>query len=245
MPGIHYAGKDYPFRPGESVLDCLLRHGVQISHSCKSGVCQSCLMRTSAAVPEVAQKGLKDTLRSQGCFLSCCYRPDTDLLVSPIDPNQRMRAQIIDLSPLSSSVLRVLLQTHDSFTYNPGQYVTLMREDGLARSYSLASLPEETSLELHIRKVAGGAMSEWLHTQVQPGTSVWLQGPAGNCFYLSGMSEQPLLLAGTGTGLAPLYGIVRDALTRGHTGPIWLFHGALTAGGFYLTSELSALQQAH
>ena len=87
-------------------------------------------------------------------------------------------------------------------------------------------------------------MSEWLHNEAQIGTRLWLQGPAGNCFYLPGNAEQPLLLAGAGTGLAPLYGIARDALRRGHTGPVWLFHGALTPSGLYLVEDLQKLERA-
>lgn len=69
----------------------------------------------------------------------------------------------------------------------------------------------------------------------------WLQGPSGACFYTEGKPEQPLLLAGTGTGLAPLIGIVRDALAREHRGPIWLFHGAVHTAGLYLYQELRLL----
>ena len=84
-------------------------------------------------------------------------------------------------------------------------------------------------------------MSQWLGADARPDTMVRLQGPSGNCFYVEGKPRQPLLLAGTGTGLAPLYGIARDALQRGHTGDIWLFHGALAEPGLYLTQELRAL----
>jgi NAD(P)H-flavin reductase len=60
-----------------------------------------------------------------------------------------------------------------------------------------------------------------------------------------GQPEQPLLLAGTGTGLAPLYGILRDALEAGHTGPLHLFHGALEPRGLYLVEELRTLASRH
>jgi ferredoxin-NADP reductase len=56
---------------------------------------------------------------------------------------------------------------------------------------------------------------------------------------------QPLLLAGTGTGLAPLWGILHDALAAGHSGPIELWHGARTADGLYLVRELEALAAVH
>jgi NAD(P)H-flavin reductase len=88
-------------------------------------------------------------------------------------------------------------------------------------------------------------MSGWLFDEARPGDAVELQGPAGECFYVPGRPEQPLLLAGTGTGLAPLYGIARDALAHGHTGPLWLFHGAVEASGLYLVDELRELRARH
>jgi NAD(P)H-flavin reductase len=150
---------------------------------------------------------------------------------------------------MNDSVMRVRLRTETPLDYYAGQFVTVFRDDGLARSYSLASLPHENELELHVRKIPGGAMSEWLHRLAEnlagPDTPLWLQGPSGNCFYTPGNNEEPLLLAGTGTGLAPLYGVLRDALLQGHRGPVWLFHGALTPAGLYLRKELAELCAAH
>jgi len=246
MPNIRYAGQDYPVQSGETVLDCLLRHGISISHSCKAGACQSCLVKgTGGPVSEAAQNGLKDTLRAQGYFLACSARPEADLTVSPAGSAVRTPARIASLDSLNATVLRVRLRTEAPLDYFAGQFVSLFREDGLARSYSLASLPHEDHLELHVRKIPGGAMSEWLHHTAQLDTAVSLQGPSGNCFYAPGNPDEPLLLAGAGTGLAPLYGIVRDALRQGHRAPIWLFHGALTPEGLYLVPELTALDQAH
>lgn len=246
MPTIHYAGQGFGVQPGESVLDCLLRNGIAISHSCKAGACQSCLVKGSGGpIPEAAQRSLRDTLRVQGYFLACSCRPSADIDVSPVGNEQRIGARISGLESLNETVLRVRLRTDAPLDYHAGQYVSLFRDDGLARSYSLASLPDEEELELHVRRIPGGAMSGWLHREALPDTPVRLQGPAGNCFYASANPEEPLLLAGAGTGLAPLYGIVRDALQHGHRGPIWLFHGALTPEGIYLTRELRELERAN
>jgi NAD(P)H-flavin reductase len=96
-------------------------------------------------------------------------------------------------------------------------------------------------MQLHIRKIPGGRMSGWFHSEARPGDRISIVGPSGECFYVAGREDQPLLLAGTGTGLAPLYGIVRDALKSGHRGPIYLFHGALHKGGLYLVEALRQL----
>lgn len=247
MSRVKYEAQWYPLEPEESVLDGLLRQGVAVPHACMAGVCQSCLMRAAnGAVPEKAQVGLKDTLKARNYFLACSCRPEGELEVASGGADElRVSARLESLEPLSEDVLRVRLRPQGAFEYRTGQYLTLLRADGLARSYSVASLPHEGLLELHVRLLPGGAMSTWLRSEARPGDEVRLQGPAGECFYLPGRPEQPLLLAGTGTGLAPLYGIVRDALAEGHTGPIWLFHGAREPRGLYLVEELRRLATQH
>ncbi|MDZ4801671.1 MAG: FAD-binding oxidoreductase [Bryobacteraceae bacterium] len=239
MPGITFEGRTYPREQSESVLDALLRNGVQAPHSCKAGSCGSCLMRAEqGVVPARAQAGLKDSWRSQGYFLACVCHPDGDLAISKVGSDAELGATLADLRLIGAGVMRVRLHCDAALSFRPGQYVTLVREGGLARSYSIASLPEESAIELHVRRVEGGQMSTWLHETASVGDRVSVIGPSGECFYVPGKEDQPLLLVGTGTGLAPLYGILRDALRHGHRGPIHLFHGALHRGGLYLTEEL-------
>lgn len=246
MAVVTFQGQSIPLHGGETVLEAVLRGGIAIPNSCRAGACRSCLMRTIRGNPtEAAQAGLRDTLRARGYFLACLSRPTEDLHLESAGEEVRREAQLAELAPLSANVLRVHLRTADPLEYRPGQFITLLRPDGLARSYSLASLPHEDRLELHVRLIPDGRMSQWLHREAQTGESVWVQGPDGDCFYMPGQPEQPLLLAGTGTGLAPLYGIARDALAQGHTGPVWLFHGALNPAGLYLRDELRTLGATH
>jgi CDP-4-dehydro-6-deoxyglucose reductase, E3 len=246
MASILYEGHPYTVLENESVLDALLRNGHKVAHSCRAGSCGSCLMRASAGpVPANAQDGMKDSWKARGYFHACVCRPAADLEVAPVGEDARSGATITGLALLSADVLQVRLRTDSPLEFRVGQYVTIVREDGLARSYSIASLPEDGDLELHVRRIPGGRMSGWLHSGARPGDRVSVIGPSGECFYTEGREGQPLLLAGTGTGLAPLVGIVRDALSKGHTGPIHLFHGALHEAGLYLVEELRRLVRQH
>lgn len=246
MPSITFEGQVYSVSAGESVLDTLLRNGIKAPHSCKAGSCGSCLMRAAAgSVPVQAQSGLKDSWKAQGYFLACVCRPESDVVVSSVGADAQLGATITGLNLLSEDVMQVRLRCDSQIDFRAGQYVTVLRQGGLARSYSIASLPEESELELHVRKIAGGQMSGWLHNEARAGERVSVLGPSGECFYVPGKQEQPLLLVGAGTGLAPLYGILRDALRHGHRGPIHLFHGALHKGGLYLVEELRGLVERH
>ncbi len=185
---------------------------------------------------------------AQGLFLACQCHPDQDIEIRlPAMEGLRLMCRVSKHDRLSGEVAVIRLQPSERLEYRPGQHVTVWKDELLGRSYSLASVPaiDDVELELHIRRHPEGNLSPWLHDQVRSGDQLQLQGPGGECFYTSSNPEQRLLLAGTGTGLAPLYGILRDALQQGHTGQIHLYHGALDADGLYLHETLKQLAKAH
>jgi ferredoxin-NADP reductase len=142
--------------------------------------------------------------------------------------------------------MRLRLEPEAPFAYRAGQFVGLVTPNAAPRSYSLASLPgRDLFLELHIRLVPGGHVSGLVASRLKPGERLEVQGPSGGCFYEGVAPDQPLILAGTGTGLAPLWGILQDALATGHTGPIRLYHGALDRAGLYMVDALEDLARLH
>jgi len=250
MAYIHYQGSDYLLEEGETVLDGLLRHGVtNVAFSCKAGACQSCLMQTAhdASPPLAAQRGLKETLKSKGYFLACQCRPKEDLTIqTPDEEGLSCLATLVEKKPLAPEITLLRMKPEAGFSWRAGQFVSLVHPEDpqIIRSYSIASLPETGLLELHIRHMPQGRMSAWAKAAAL-GDSLSLRGPAGDCFYLAADKTVPLILAGTSTGLAPLLGIMRDALASGHTGKIFLFHGALNADGLYLEDMLNQWQHKH
>jgi len=248
MTQLKFKDNVFTVSAGDTVLDTLLEQGHAIPNNCRAGACQSCVMQvTKGNVPENSQKGLKDSQKAKGFFLACSCTPKEDINIQLVDTEQlRISASVTEINKLSGDVVELKIKMTDAFEYHPGQYVTLWKDEHLGRSYSIASLPENgEDLCFHIRHVQDGQFSGWVHNELQVGDALSVQGPAGDCFYTSGNPEQNLLLIGTGTGLAPLYGIIHDALKQGHTGEIHLFHGAENPTGLYLTDELTKLAQQH
>jgi len=247
MAVICFEGRDFVCNEGESVLACMTRHGVMIPSSCQAGACQTCMIRALDGQPTPeSQQGLKDTLKAQNYFLACMCKPEVDMTIGLSTVSPIYHAVLQDKMILNESVVRLRLERPAGFHYRAGQFINLARpHDQLTRSYSLASVPSDNYLELQVKRVPDGQMSNWLFDDLEIGATVDFFGPAGDCFYIPGAAAQPLLLIGTGTGLAPLYGILRDVLTQGHTGPIHLFHASLATPGLYLEDELRAMAQAH
>jgi NAD(P)H-flavin reductase/ferredoxin len=233
----------------ESVLDALLREHVDIPFGCKSGVCQACMIRSlDTTPPDSAQQGLKDTLKKLNYFLACCCYPEQDMTLQLTDQSAFYREGfVVTHNMLNTNTLLLRVSFQDAFEFNAGQFVSLQRaEDGLSRSYSIANLPDNSNiLEFHIRRVPNGTFSVWLHEKIGLGDSLQVSEPRGHCFYIPERSKQSLLLVGTGTGLAPLEGIILDALKHGHSGNIHLFHGSRYAEDLYHIEEMRQLAAEH
>ena len=248
MARLTFEGVTYDGADNESVLDTLSRHGVAVPFSCRNGICLTCMMRcVEGDVPAKAQAEIRDTLRARGYFLPCVCRPESDLtLARAADGALFGRAVVASVEPLAPRIVRVRLLPATPLYYHAGQFINLRRADGLTRSYSLASVPSRSNyLELHVKALPGSTMSAWIVDELTPETALDIDGPNGACFYVPGNTEGALLLIGNGTGLAPLVGIARDALTSGHAGPIRLYHGSRHRPGLYLDADLRALAVTH
>jgi len=248
MTNIKIGENSYSCESEETVLDSLLRQGVDISYACKKGTCHSCMVRcTDGAPPEKAQRDLKDTLRNQNYFLSCLCIPERDMTIRlPKQSELFSEGTVVVNEMLNRNTILLIVECQDILEYKAGQFVNLQREDGLTRSYSIANTPQESkTLEFHIRRLPGGQFSEWVHDNVKVGDTLAVSEPQGHCFYIPERKEQGVLLVGTGSGLAPLVGILNDALAQGHSGPIQLFHGSSEKEDLYRIDEMRALSDKY
>lgn len=197
--------------------------------------------------PAAAQKGLRESLKARNYFLACQCRPDADMKVALPGGEDlpRVRTVVAAKNRLSARVMQVMLQYPKGFAFQAGQFINLIRDDHV-RSYSIANSPNPArTLELHVYEIDNGRMSGWIHHEVAVGDALNIEGPFGDCVYQIGYPQQPLLLIGTGCGLAPLRGIIHTALQQGHRAPIHLFHGSRGRDGLYLESEMGALAERH
>ncbi|MEZ5528729.1 MAG: 2Fe-2S iron-sulfur cluster-binding protein [Porticoccaceae bacterium] len=244
MTVVHYGSQAVAVAEGETLLSALARADIQVPNSCRSGVCHSCLMvADSGAIPPRSQAGLTAQQVARNCFLACQCLPHEDMAVSLADAERRYQAVLVDKQPLNDGVLRVRLKT--DMPWFAGQYTSVWKSPSEGRSFSIASLPEEGVVEFHIRRRPDGAISGWLERELHEGDSCELSTARGHCFYTPDCNDKTLLLAGTGTGLAPLYGVARQALAQGHQGDIHLYAASGSPGQLYLTEELGELAQRY
>jgi CDP-4-dehydro-6-deoxyglucose reductase, E3 len=206
------------------------------------------LVRTEGEVDANSREALKETLVEQGYFLSCQQKPYEGMDVKSADANSLfIKAKVTSVESRMGHMFQIFIEPLDDFSFKPGQFLNVKNAAGTIRSYSIASTDQSKGalLEIHVRQHEHGEVSSWLCDTNRVGEEIEISGANGSCFYVSGRTEQPMLLIGTGTGLAPLLGIIRESLSHGHTGPIELYHGAVNNGGLYFTDELNKLADKH
>jgi ferredoxin-NADP reductase len=131
----------------------------------------------------------------------------------------------------------------------PGQHadVRLTAEDGYRaeRSFSIASPPEVSGLELTVERLDGGEVSPFLTGQLQPDDTIQLRGPIGGSFVWSGVDRRhPLLLVGGGSGVVPLMCMLRHRRVSGSAVPAALLYSCRTREEVIYHEELADIARS-
>jgi CDP-4-dehydro-6-deoxyglucose reductase len=208
-------GREFDAAEGTSLLDAALAAGIVLPYSCRTGRCSTCKakVRSGSTRAIIGESGLTPGESDEGWILTCARTAASDVVLEAEDlagvalPAPRtLPCRISQLEHLAPDVLRVLLRfppTAD-FAFIAGQYVDLIGPTGTRRSYSLANASfAEKTLELHIRAVEGGAMSEYWFGQAKDNDLLRLYGPLGT-FFLRDIAGNDLIFLATGTGIAPV-----------------------------------------
>jgi ferredoxin-NADP reductase len=133
--------------------------------------------------------------------------------------------------------------------HRAGQHVDvrLVAEDGYQtqRSYSIASAPEDETVELTIERLDDGDVSPYLCDVLRPGDGLEVRGPIGGYFVWDVGQVGPLLLVAGGSGIVPLMAMLRhharaDARARAAV-PIRLLYSARTWDDVIYKEELERL----
>ncbi|MCL6416079.1 2Fe-2S iron-sulfur cluster binding domain-containing protein [Aestuariirhabdus sp. Z084] len=247
MPNITFEGKNININAGDNLLQALIQAKTNPTYSCLAGQCHSCLLQApSGIIPPQAQQGLSPQQCERNLLLACQCHPEHDLELQRPQARTKTDAMISGLRQLSPEVTELTLSPRTVFPYRPGQHTTIWRGPYLKRCYSLASVPEqETDLVFHIQHHPEGQFSTWIHQQAREGDLLQLGTAIGNCHYHPQYASRPLVLIGFGSGLGPLYGILRDAIEHQHRGNMALFHMAEEEQPHYLQSELNHLSEQY
>lgn len=101
---IHYKGRSIAVQVNETALNALLRAGIDVPFSCKSGACHTCMSKCLEGVlPERAQRGLADDLIAKHYFLPCICKPVGDIWMCEIEVNDLFEPASTDVAGVCSA----------------------------------------------------------------------------------------------------------------------------------------------
>jgi 3-phenylpropionate/trans-cinnamate dioxygenase ferredoxin reductase subunit len=183
---------------------------------------------------------------TQGMVHACQARVVSDLEVEMEDVPEidTTRARLTGLRQLAPDILELVIAPEKSITYLPGQYFRFAFNGFPSRAYSpTASLDGRIGgrvIRLNVKRVRGGRVTSALGTAIRPGHRLRVEGPFGRAFLRSGGTGR-LILAGSGTGFAPIWAIACMALREYRDRPIVMIAGARRLSALYMTPALAQL----
>lgn len=134
------------------------------------------------------------------------------------------------------------------FNYIPGQYITFrVPVDGnnYNRSYSLCSAPVlNEDLTVAVKQVLGGKVSTYINKEVKAGDVVKAMEPMGN--FKAEVAEHDnthFILFGGGSGITPLFSILKTALHKAEKTSVTLFYANYNTDAVIFKNEIEALEK--
>jgi ferredoxin-NADP reductase len=131
--------------------------------------------------------------------------------------------------------------------HRPGQYLRLGVElDGIRhwRAYTITSDPEhpEGLVSVTVKRTEGGKLSPFFVDGLEPGGRVFL-GEVEGCFQLPDPVPEKLLMISAGSGITPIWSLLRELERRDHGGDVFHLHGARTPEDMIFGDALRAMAE--
>lgn len=136
----------------------------------------------------------------------------------------------------------------------PGQYLTfrfLIGGRHVERCYTISSAPTHPGrlqvpehLQITVKRVPGGIVSNWLHDNLQVGDAIGASGPFGRFSCAIHPSDQYLFLT-AGSGITPAMSMMRTLRETAEPANVVFIHCARTPDDIIFRGELEGLTADH
>ena len=159
----------------------------------------------------------------------------------------RYRARLARIETLTGTTKHFVFEVAGPkpFGFTAGQFVSLYlrrsdHEDN--RAYSIASAPNSNRFDLCLNRVPDGYFSNHLCDLV-PGATIDFEGPFG--FFVLRQPPRDSVFIATGTGIAPIRGMLQELFAQGCHRQIWLLLGVRYADTILYRQEFEDLAGRH
>ncbi|MHC1480139.1 FAD-binding oxidoreductase [Frateuria aurantia] len=239
---IQATGHHFQVDAGESILAAAERCGIRLGSDPARGVPARLMAGVCRHQGEPGRIDADGPVRQPLIELRQAV-PCSDLVIAAEDVDEagelvprRLQVEVAAKDELAPDVTGLYLRPvpgQAPLRWLPGQYLEFILEDGRRRPFSIAGGPRlDHLIELHIRHVAGGGFTQWVHTGLEPGDTLTIEAPRGT-FVPREDSDRPIIFVAGGTGFAPVKALIEYFLHRGSRRPMQLYWGARSEADLY------------
>lgn len=137
----------------------------------------------------------------------------------------------------------------ERFQYSAGQHLTVRAKqlgDDVRRTYSICSPPSAHRLRVGVRRLPGGLMSEFIHSQLRVGEELEVMEPAGNfTLAFDPGAERSYVAIAAGSGITPILALVAETLGTEPRSQFTLLYGNRTVESTMFLDELADLKDRY
>lgn len=247
--------KEYTVQGGNSLLDTLRTESIFIPSACGGkGSCGYCKVKIAEGGGPVlaTEKPLLTKEELEGSVrLSCQCKVKQNIKIEIPEElfNVKEYAVVVEKMEQLTSTIKLLRFKFDNeeITFKPGQYIQLKapayegNEEEVYRAYSIASsVNDKHAVELLIG-YTGGIATTYVHHHLKEGDQAHVNGPYGDFYYHD--DDGPIILAGAGTGMAPIISILQYMVDNNINRKAMFFFGAKTMSDLFLLDKIKGFEE--
>jgi stearoyl-CoA 9-desaturase NADPH oxidoreductase len=201
----------------------------------------------TGATPKVS--GLRrQTLRALRAMTTPLLPDDYLALINPRWSTRELTGAVIRVRPETEDARTIVVKPHfDLPRHQPGQYLRIgMEVNGVRRwrAYSITSDPDhpEGVISITVKHASGGKMSPLFAREVRAGQPVFLGDIEGE-FLLPDPVPDKLLFVSAGSGITPIWSMLRELERRNQINDTVHVHSSRTSDDFIFGKMLRRMTQ--
>jgi ring-1,2-phenylacetyl-CoA epoxidase subunit PaaE len=137
-------------------------------------------------------------------------------------------------------------ELRETFKFKPGQHLTLKAEiegEEIRRNYSLCVAPQDDQVTVTVKRIAGGAFSNWANDNLKPGDAIEVMAPHGSFTwdFAAGAAHHYVGFAG-GSGITPVMSLLKTALLTEPASRFTLLYGNRDSSSIIFLEALAQLK---
>ncbi|MDB4089241.1 FAD-binding oxidoreductase [Flavobacteriales bacterium] len=160
---------------------------------------------------------------------------------------------IKDITKITSESVSITFEVpqnlQNEFVFKEGQYITLkqmINNENIQRAYSIWKAPYENELSVLVKKVENGIFSTYANESLKAGDVLEVMTPQGNFVpSLSENNSNHYTLFAAGSGITPIYSILKQILNTESQSSIDLFYVNKTQETSAFINEIEALRNSN